>query len=91
MSSQAVDNLPGGCWFGLVIPKRHARRAVTRNLIRRQARSVFSSRAGALPQGLFVLRLRAPFDPGHFVSAHSQALALAVRTELESLLRPASR
>lgn len=86
-----MDKSPGGCWFGLVIPKRHARRAVTRNLIKRQARAVFSSRAGTLPQGLFVLRLRAPFDPGQFVSAHSQALALAVRSELESLLRPAAR
>jgi ribonuclease P protein component len=31
---------PLGIWLGLVVPKRHARRAVTRNLIKRQIRTV---------------------------------------------------
>src|SRR5262245_26325129 len=40
---QAVDDLRAtaavGWWFGVVVPKRHARKATTRNLLRRQIRS----------------------------------------------------
>ncbi|RZU00913.1 ribonuclease P protein component [Rivibacter subsaxonicus] len=70
---------------GLVVPKRHARRAVTRNLIKRQARSAFDARAAALAAGNWVLRLRAPFDPKHFVSARSPALRASVRDEVGRL------
>lgn len=31
-------------WLGLVVPKRHAKRAVTRNLVRRLARASFTTR-----------------------------------------------
>lgn len=81
-----VDDLPGGCWIGCVIPKRLARRAVTRNLLRRQIRSAFGRHAGGLPAGLWLVRLRAPFAPAQFVSARSRALALAARSELDALL-----
>ncbi|MEN9544268.1 MAG: hypothetical protein RLZZ598_1101 [Pseudomonadota bacterium] len=70
---------------GWVVPKRHARRAVTRNLIKRQARSAFDARAAGLAAGNWVLRLRAPFDPRHFVSAKSNALRASVRDELSWL------
>ncbi len=86
-----MDNFPAQHWFGCLVPKRHARRAVTRNLIKRQGHSAFSRHAATLPPGLWLLRLRQPFSTTEFPSAKSQALARAVRGELEALLaRPAS-
>lgn len=76
---------PDGCWMGMVIPKRHARRSVTRQLLKRQIRAAFASRPG-LPPGLWVVRLRSPFDPQQFPSAASDALRQAVRAELAQLL-----
>ena len=84
-----VDTPPNGCWLGLVVPKRHARRAVTRNLLKRQMRSVMDSHAGGLPPGLWVLRLKAPFDKQQFSSPGSDALNVAARAELQLLLQRA--
>ncbi len=81
----------GQVWLGCVLPKRHARRAVTRNLLRRQMRAVFASRHALLAGGLWLLRLRAPFPLGDFPSAASRALAGAARAELEQLLARAMR
>jgi ribonuclease P protein component len=86
-----VDNSCPTVRLGFVIPKRHARRAVTRNLIRRLARSVFGLHAAALPPGRWLLRLRAPFATRTFASASSVALRRAVRTELELLVEAAAR
>ena len=36
---QSVDNLVSGLWLGHVVPKRHAARSVTRNMLRRQVRA----------------------------------------------------
>jgi len=83
---QLVDDLPAGHWLGYVVPKRHARRAVTRNLLKRQIRSVFERHAQNLPGGLWLVRLKTPFAPAEFVSARSRALAVAARAELEGLL-----
>jgi ribonuclease P protein component len=66
---------------GLVIPKRWAKRAVTRNTIKRQARSV--SEATPLPAASYVVRLRAGFTG--FRSATSDALKQVVRAELLKL------
>jgi ribonuclease P protein component len=91
---EPVDDLlaqtAGGLWLGAVVPKRHARRAVTRTLLKRQIRSVVDARAGALLAGLWVVRLRAPFDKARFPSAASDALKLYAREELESLLSAAA-
>lgn len=76
--------------FGQVLPKRHARRAVTRNLIRRQGRAVFVQQAPRLAPGGWLLRLRTPFDPAVFPSAASPALRQAVRAELDALFAAAS-
>jgi len=73
-------------WLGLVVPKRHARRAVTRNLFKRQMREAVNRHCAALPAGLWVLRLRAPFDKVRFPSAASDALKIAARLELDGLL-----
>jgi ribonuclease P protein component len=91
---QLVDDLAlpvsGGLWFGCVVPKRHARRAVTRSLLKRQVRSVFERLASSLPDGLWLVRLRAPFVRQDFISARSTLLATAARIELEGLLTRAA-
>lgn len=79
--------------LGLVLPKKQARRSVTRSLMRHQAREAFRRHA---PQVLaagrhgpevdgWVVRLRAPFDRKLFPSAASEALSAAVRQELDEL------
>jgi len=80
-----------GCWLGLVVPKRHAKRAVTRNLIKRQARHIAAACAGSLPAGLWVVRVRSPFDAAEFTSARSERLRLAARAELLQLFERACR
>jgi ribonuclease P protein component len=83
---QAVDDLPKAVWFGCVVPKRHAKRAATRNLIKRQIREAFKRHESALPRGLWMVRLVGGFAAAQFVSARSDALALAARTEIDTLL-----
>ena len=78
-------SVPNGCWLGMVVPKRHARRAVTRTLLKRQIRAAFAAAAG-MPPGLWVVRLRSPFDRQKFPSAASDALRQAARAELAQLL-----
>ena len=89
-----MDDLPSkavsGRWLGLVVPKRHAKRAVTRTLIKRQMRAVMQAHASHLVSGLWVLRLRAPFDRQAFVSAASDRLRCAVRDELTLLVQRAA-
>jgi ribonuclease P protein component len=80
---------PDRCWLGTVVPKRHAKRAVTRNLIKRQMRALMADHAHALPPGLWVLRLKAPFDPRHFSSAASAPLRASARAELTTLFERA--
>ena len=88
----AVDKLPDGHWLGSVIPKRHAKRSVTRNLLRRQIRAAMGDQLGRLPAGLWLVRLRTPFDRTLFVSAASTALRRAARAELRQLFdRAAAR
>ena len=81
-----MDNLPRRIWLGCIIPKRLARRAVTRNMLRRQGRALFELHAPSLRAGLWLLRLVAPFSPADFVSARSVVLSAAVRGELDGLL-----
>ena len=70
---------------GAVVPKRHARRSVTRSLLKRQIYGAVGRRVAALDDGLWIVRLRAPFDRARFPSAGSVALRTAARCELESL------
>lgn len=81
----AVDDLP--LRVGLVVAKRHARRAVARVLVKRQMRAALLRKAAALPRGLCVVRLRAPFDADRFRSASSDTLRRAIRGELDRLLQ----
>ena len=78
-------------WLGLVVPKRHAKRAVTRTLVKRQIRNVAAACAPQLEPGLWVVRQRSPFDPKQFPSAASDALKEAARAELRALFERAVR
>ncbi len=82
-----MDDLPDQSWLGIVVPKRHARRAVTRSLLKRQIRAAMQRHAAALPNGLWMVRLRAPFAAAQFPSAASPALRVVVREELDTLLQ----
>ena len=83
--------VPGALWLGAVVPKRHARRSVTRTLLKRQIRAVVTGHAASLAAGLWIVRLRAPFERATFVSAASDALKHAARAELERLLHDAAQ
>lgn len=76
--------------MGALVPKRWAKRAVTRNTIRRQIYSVSIDFASTLPVAAHVVRLRASFDRSQFVSATSEALKAAVRQELQQLFARAA-
>jgi ribonuclease P protein component len=71
---------------GAVLPKRLARRAVTRNALKRQIYTVMNAFDSHLPVGDHVVRLRAPFDTQLFMSATSPQLKRAARQELEQLV-----
>ena len=75
--------------LGVVVPKRHAKRAVTRSLLKRQIYAAGSRHGAALPGGVWVVRLRAPFDRAHFTSAASMALRDAASAELDVLFSAA--
>lgn len=80
-----VDDCPVR-YLGMVVPKRFAKRSVTRNLVKRQMRAAMLRHIGGLGAGHWVVRLRAPIDRKLFPSARSVALAVAVRTELDQML-----
>jgi len=73
-------------WIGCAVPKRHARRAVTRNLIKRQVYAACERVEQGLPGGMWLVRLKQPFATQLFPSAASGALRVAVRQELDRLL-----
>ncbi|HWP18071.1 MAG TPA: ribonuclease P protein component [Burkholderiaceae bacterium] len=77
---------PGAARVGVVIPKRWARRSVTRSLLKRQVFAAFDRLPAPLPAGDWVVRLRAPFDAKQFPSAASEPLKRAARQELDGLL-----
>ncbi|MFZ1501299.1 MAG: ribonuclease P protein component [Giesbergeria sp.] len=82
---------PGAVWLGAMVPKRWARRAVTRNAIKRQIYGVAAVFESRLPAAAHVVRLRSTFDRQQFVSACSAPLKLAVREELHVLFERSLR
>lgn len=86
----AEGGLPAGGWIGALVPKRWARQAVTRNLIKRQIYSAGERHAERLADAAHVLRLRSTFDRRQFRSPGSDVLREAVRDELDSLLLKAA-
>ena len=73
-----------------MVPKRWAKRAVTRNTIKRQIYAVSRDFEPVLQQAAHVVRLRAGFDKARYVSATSDALKSAVREELQQLFTRAT-
>ena len=71
--------------MGAMVPKRWAKRAVTRNMIKRQIYNIAITAAPRLPGAAYVVRLRTGFDRQRFVSASSTALKHVVRQELTAL------
>ena len=82
---QALFAVRDQAWIGALVPKRWAKRAVTRNAIKRQIYTVSQDFEARLPVAAHVVRLRAGFDRTKFVSATSDALKRAVRGELQEL------
>lgn len=78
-------------WIGAMVPKRWAKRAVTRNAIKRQIYTVSADFSQLYPQAAFVVRLRSGFDRTEFVSAVSDRLKLAVRTEVLALMQAGAK
>lgn len=78
-------------WIGAMVPKRWAKRAVTRNAIKRQ---IYTVSADFSPQQLtaaYVVRLRRDFTRKTYVSASSEQLKLAIRKELVMLMSDGAR
>ncbi len=75
----------GGLWLGAMVPKRWARRAVTRNLIKRQIYSIAAQHLHQPCHVAYLLRLRTGYDRAQFRSASSDVLRMAVRHEIEQL------
>ena len=73
-------------WIGAMVPKRWAKRAVTRNAIKRQIYTVSAEFSHLYPQAAFVVRLRSSFSRTEFVSDVSDLLKQAVRAEVQALM-----
>ena len=96
MHAISVSGMPDGTasrlftpsiWFGAMVPKRWAKRAVTRNAIKRQIYAVGTNLNQQFPEAAFLVRLRQEFSREAFSSASSPALKAAVKVELLELLQ----
>jgi len=74
-----------GVGLGAMVPKRWAKRAVTRNTIKRQIYTVSAEFESAMQPVAHLVRLRSAFDRAQFISATSDVLKAAVRAELHAL------
>ena len=77
-------------WIGAMVPKRLAKRAVTRNAIKRQIYTVsadFLPHYLNQPRAAFLVRLRREFSRQEFTSATSVYLKEAVRAEVVALMQ----
>jgi ribonuclease P protein component len=90
-SLHALFAVQDEAWMGAIVPKRWAKRAVTRNGIKRQIYNVSADFASRLPAAAHVVRLRMDFARAQFPSAWSDALHDSVRGELLQLFEQARR
>jgi ribonuclease P protein component len=86
---QIVDNSadtasPSARILGVMVPKRHAKRSATRNLIKRQVRAAMHGEPGLA--GAWLVRLRQPVNPQRFPSAASEALRAVLHAELLAIM-----
>ncbi len=73
-------------WLGAMVPKRWAKRSVTRHAIQRQIYDVLGARLAPDEQAAYLVRLRSGFSRQQFLSSTSELLKQAVRIELNSLM-----
>jgi ribonuclease P protein component len=71
--------------FGVLVPKRCAKRAVTRNTIKRQIRAVISSQTKLLLSKAYVIRLHKDLKFIQSKSASSEELKVLIRNDLNVL------
>ena len=79
----------GVLYMGALTPKRFAKKAVTRNTIRRMVHEATRHWAPDLAPSAYVVRLRANFSAQKFISATSDTLRQAVAQELTQLFTQA--
>ena len=77
--------------MGAMVPKRWAKRAVTRNAIKRQIYTVSADFSPQQRQAAFVVRLRRDFSRKVYLSASSDQLKQTVRLELVALMLEGAR
>ena len=80
-----------GPWLGAMVPKRWAKRSVTRHAIKRQIYEIAQAQLPQQDQAAYLVRLRSGFSRQQFLSSTSEALKEAVRAELQGLLARAGR
>lgn len=83
--SEALLFPESAVWLSAMVPKRWAKRAVTRNTIKRQIYTLGTELSASLEPRAHLVRLRSGFDRTQFPSATSDALKAAVRSELQLL------
>ena len=86
-TSRPLFSLSSDLWIGAMVPKRWAKRAVTRNAIKRQIYNVSADFSPRQRPAAFVVRLRRDFSRKTFISATSDSLKQVIRTELLALMR----
>jgi ribonuclease P protein component len=87
-ASEDVDNIRSNATspvIGVICPKRWAKRAVTRNTIKRQIYAVSAELEAQLPAACLIVRLATGFSREQYPSATSTALKRVLREELLSL------
>jgi len=68
--------------FGALVPKRCAKRAVTRNSIKRQIRSIVSVQTKLSSNKAYVIRLHKVIKQTHSISANSDYIKEIIRNDL---------
>jgi ribonuclease P protein component len=82
--------LAGNQKLGALVPKRWAKRAVTRNTVKRQIFNVFTEFQNKLQvEHAMVIRLRREIKKTDYKSAKSEELVLKIQSELQELLTKA--
>lgn len=71
--------------FGVLVPKRWAKRAVTRNAIKRQIRSAVNRQNKLLHSKAYVIRLHKDLKSIQYKSAKSELLSEVIRNDLKIL------
>jgi ribonuclease P protein component len=84
-SVDGVASVDAPVFVGVMSAKRFAKRAVTRNLIKRQIYAL--TQETPLTPAAYAIRLRATFSRETYPSASSDALKRVVRAELQALLK----